>query len=218
MNIKKPMAVVCDFDGTITKSDVWNALWDFYTGTSWRQYNLAYGRGEINYPQLVEHCVQVVNFSEQQALDFVDQQCFFRDGFWLFLKFCLTHDIRFQVASGGLDFYINHMLKDWLDRIEIYCNPARFIKPVGMEIDLPWFDSDYCPSCGNCKRRNIEDLSGLGYFTVAIGDGTTDRCMAKSADLVFARDELAEYCVQNRIDYCGFESFDDILAHDCFRT
>ena len=45
---------------------------------------------------------------------------------------------------------------------------------------------------------------------VFIGEGYSDRCPARYADIVFAKDELLSYCQQENISYFEYQSFSDI--------
>lgn len=211
----KQVAIVCDFDGTITMCDVWDAIWDRFTGTDWRRFNEDYAKGVITYPQLVELCAKEVSFSLDEALEFVRTEMEFRPGFADFMQKCQHLKIPFMLASGGLDFYIKYMMNPWLPDIQMEFNTASFLPSGGLKIDLPFYNPQYCPSCGNCKRRWVEDFQARGYQVVGIGDGATDYCLADSADIVYARSILQEYCQQKGIAFKSFESFNDI---DFFTT
>ncbi|HET9461578.1 MAG TPA: haloacid dehalogenase-like hydrolase [Gaiellaceae bacterium] len=64
-----------------------------------------------------------------------------------------------------------------------------------------------CDVCGEpCKRS---DVAGLGDF-VYVGDGYSDRCVARVASRVFARDGLAAHLASNRIPFEPFEDFHGI--------
>jgi 2-hydroxy-3-keto-5-methylthiopentenyl-1-phosphate phosphatase len=61
-----------------------------------------------------------------------------------------------------------------------------------------------CAVCGErCKRS---DVSGLGGF-VYVGDGYSDRCIAKAAARVFARDGLARYLSAEGVAFEPFVDF-----------
>jgi 2-hydroxy-3-keto-5-methylthiopentenyl-1-phosphate phosphatase len=65
-----------------------------------------------------------------------------------------------------------------------------------------------CDSCGEqCKRMELERLA-VGHPIAYVGDGWSDRCAAKAADLVFARGTLAEHLTAEGIP---FEPFDDLF-------
>jgi 2-hydroxy-3-keto-5-methylthiopentenyl-1-phosphate phosphatase len=210
MQPKVRYAIVCDFDGTITCSDVWDSIWDHFTGTDWREFNKGYADGTYTYPDVVKHCSEVANFSRSQALEFVDQNMKFRQGFSDFVNLCDTSAVPLIIASGGLDFYVFQMLKPFLNQVSIFCNPTEFKDDGSLEIFLPEFNEEYCPSCGNCKRKYVEKLKQQGYKVIGIGDGTTDRCLAKAADIVFARDSLLEWCRETELKCIEFSTFDEI--------
>ena len=44
-----------------------------------------------------------------------------------------------------------------------------------------------------------------------IGDGTSDLCIARKADVLFATKKLDKYCKENSIKHYSFKSFDDII-------
>jgi 2-hydroxy-3-keto-5-methylthiopentenyl-1-phosphate phosphatase len=208
------IAIVCDFDGTVTISDVWDSIWDHFTGTDWRRFNEDYAKGLVTYPVVVERCAEIANFSRSEALEFVDRNMQFRDGFTEFMNRCRQYQIPFMLASGGLDFYVEHMMKPWLSHIQMECNKAVFPETGGLQIELPFYDPQYCPDCGNCKRRWVENFQRQGYRVVAIGDGATDYCLAESADVVFARSVLKEYCLKKGVEFTPFESFHDVNIFD----
>ena len=65
-----------------------------------------------------------------------------------------------------------------------------------------------CDVCGEqCKRMELDRLA-VGHPIAYVGDGWSDRCAAKAADLVFARGTLAEHLAAEGV---AFEPFDDLL-------
>jgi 2-hydroxy-3-keto-5-methylthiopentenyl-1-phosphate phosphatase len=63
---------------------------------------------------------------------------------------------------------------------------------------------------GNDKTFVIEEVRQPGSILVYIGDGYSDRAAAHVADLVFAKDRLAEYCGAEGIPYVPFVTFETI--------
>ena len=47
---------------------------------------------------------------------------------------------------------------------------------------------------------------------IYIGDGRSDFCVAGRADLVFAKDKLADYCSDKNIPFIAFDDFADLLS------
>ena len=75
-----------------------------------------------------------------------------------------------------------------------------------------------CGRCGNCKRNVVEGLraeaAARGAYPriVFIGDGSSDRCGAQVADLVFAKLRLRAWCDENGVDYIPFETMADVIT------
>jgi 2-hydroxy-3-keto-5-methylthiopentenyl-1-phosphate phosphatase len=64
--------------------------------------------------------------------------------------------------------------------------------------------------CGCCKRNLLMNMSGDDEISVYIGDGFSDACVSKYADVVFAKKSLASYCWKNNITYFEYSDFGDI--------
>jgi 2-hydroxy-3-keto-5-methylthiopentenyl-1-phosphate phosphatase len=66
-----------------------------------------------------------------------------------------------------------------------------------------------CAVCGErCKRSDVDGLADVVY----VGDGVSDRCIARAAGRVFARDGLAEYLAREGVAYETFEDFYEVEA------
>jgi 2-hydroxy-3-keto-5-methylthiopentenyl-1-phosphate phosphatase len=63
-----------------------------------------------------------------------------------------------------------------------------------------------CDWCGEpCKRAALPEGD-----VVYVGDGYSDRCAARAASRVFARDGLAAYLDEHRVEYTPFEDLRDV--------
>jgi len=56
-------------------------------------------------------------------------------------------------------------------------------------------------------------LNPTGAPAIFAGDGLSDRYAVESADLVFAKNELAGYCCANSIPHIEYENLIDVAAH-----
>ncbi|MFB3883930.1 MAG: hypothetical protein ACE144_01805 [Thermodesulfobacteriota bacterium] len=60
-----------------------------------------------------------------------------------------------------------------------------------------------CGRCGSCKKRLVrihrEAYDSIIVIVIVIGNGASDRCAARKADFVFAKDSLYDYCVDQDI-------------------
>jgi 2-hydroxy-3-keto-5-methylthiopentenyl-1-phosphate phosphatase len=76
-------------------------------------------------------------------------------------------------------------------------------------IEFPELE-DRCDGCGNCKGVHVRSVQRRGFEAVLVGDGLSDRCGARAANRVWARDELWDWCRSEGIPAQRFESFADV--------
>ena len=110
---------------------------------------------------------------------------------------------RPRIVSSGFHELIEPLLAREALELEVVANRLD-PRPEGWRVLFR--NDEPCVFCGEpCKRVDVADLDGLVY----VGDGFSDRCVALSADRVFARDGLAAY-----LDSQGaaFEPFTDFYA------
>jgi 2-hydroxy-3-keto-5-methylthiopentenyl-1-phosphate phosphatase len=68
-----------------------------------------------------------------------------------------------------------------------------------------------CEECGNCKAGLVKALQKDGNYVVFIGNGRTDVCPARGANMVFARDMLARTLEEEGKPFILFEDFHDVM-------
>jgi len=61
------------------------------------------------------------------------------------------------------------------------------------------------------KLLGVAGLQRAGYRTVFIGNGAPDFPAALRSDIVFARDNLLNCCVDAKLPHYPFEDFTDVL-------
>lgn len=72
---------------------------------------------------------------------------------------------------------------------------------------------DDCPRCGpsGCKAGVVRRLRRPGDVVLVFGDGSSDVCPAREADLVFARGYLAERCEREGLPWRPLTDFGRVL-------
>jgi HAD superfamily phosphoserine phosphatase-like hydrolase len=70
-----------------------------------------------------------------------------------------------------------------------------------------------CPRCGpkSCKAGIVRRLRRRGDVVLVFGDGPSDLCPAREADMVFARGHLAERCEQEGLEWRLLTDFATVL-------
>ncbi len=116
---------------------------------------------------------------------------------------------RFIVFSSGFRTVIQTTLDHWgLGDLEVVSHEALFTRDG---CRLVWSDrGEACAECGRrCKRHDLR-LRLRGERLVYIGDGISDRCGARMADVVFARDDLARDLSADGLAHIPFDDFTEV--------
>ena len=203
---RQPAAVFCDFDGTITESDMIVSIWRQFATPGWEKIKDDALAQRITVREGVAKVfASIPSNRRQDIVNFAMKEVRFRTGFRQFLVFCHKHEIPFYVTSGALNFFLEPIMepfKFWLSGM--YSMPADCSGPT-IKVLHPLA----CETCGLCKARAMAEHPGL--FSILIGDSVTDLHGATEANLVFARDRLKGYLDAKGVAYEPFETFVDIM-------
>lgn len=210
VNGNRKFKVFIDFDGTITKTDVGEALFLNF-GDAKRAQDIVqlYLDNKITSKQTwYMLCESIDNFDEKSFDDFlasIDIESDFKD----FITFCTENEIDTYVLSDGFDYYIDKILKrENLECLKKYTNKLEIIGGKFYPV-FPYTDEE-CNQCANCKRNHIIMNSAEEDFTIYIGDGWSDKCPAQYCDFIFAKDSLLKFCEKNRISYYPYRNFSEV--------
>jgi 2,3-diketo-5-methylthio-1-phosphopentane phosphatase len=204
--------IVCDFDGTAAEHDVQQRILDALADReAWRAINAAWAEGRLTTAMRAREQWALLRGSEQDILRVVEGEQL-APGFEAFARLCEDQGYPLYIVSDGFDIYICPMLeRAGLDHLPVIANSLRYVdgKPE-MSFLLQRSPDQYY---GNDKTFVIEEVRRPGSILVYIGDGYSDRAAAPVADLLFAKDRLADYCREQNIPYVPFTDFDDICHY-----
>jgi 2-hydroxy-3-keto-5-methylthiopentenyl-1-phosphate phosphatase len=202
------MLFILDFDGTIAPTDTVDALLERFAGPEWRVVEERWVKGAINSRQCMAEQIALVN-GERNELEGFLKSVVIDSSFADFVRY-VEPFADLAVVSDGLDYPIRHALRH-LD-IPIYANRMRF-RGNGLSIEFPYRDAACSVGSGVCKCAVARSVNaGRGLSTILIGDGRSDRCLARSADFVFATGALRKFCEVENIVHSPFETFGDVLS------
>jgi 2-hydroxy-3-keto-5-methylthiopentenyl-1-phosphate phosphatase len=205
--------VYCDFDGTVVTGDVGNALFRTFAGVRAVAIVEKYLKGTINAREcLLRECEAVGTVSRDDLEAFADG--FALDGgFPAFVSFCRAHEMPIVILSDGLDFYVKRILeRHGFGSIPFFANKTVFstdAELTTLSAEFPYRD-EHCDQCGNCKRNHIAVQSADDDVVIYIGDGISDRCPVRYADVVFAKNDLIKNCQESNISYFEYHDFVDV--------
>lgn len=203
--------IFTDFDGTISINDVGDLMFEQYADSSWDQTVQDWIDGKISSKECFIRGCNVAKVTKDQMERFSKSQKidpYFRD----FVDFCKKRDYPILVLSDGLDFYINQILSNnGFADLEVFANKVIFTDHDRIKPEFPYYELG-CLSCGNCKGYHLKEHRKNGDTLVFIGDGYSDRCAVEEADILFAKDDLKQYCLENNNQFYEFNNFKDILV------
>ena len=204
--------IFCDFDGTITTKDNIMAIMKKFAPPEWEPIKDQILGQEISIQQGVTRLFNLLSTNQKDEItQFVLDQAQIREGFEDFVAYTRSQRIPLFIVSGGIDFFVKPLLKDYITEDHIYCNVADF---SGDTISIEWAHScdEFCSNgCGCCKPSIIRKLSEDNTYKIVIGDSITDLQAAKLADKVIARDFLSKKCEELNIAFELFETFRDVI-------
>jgi 2-hydroxy-3-keto-5-methylthiopentenyl-1-phosphate phosphatase len=204
------MLFVIDFDGTLSVGDTVDAMLERFADGRWKDLEDEWLKGNITAIECMQQQLDLVE------VDQVTLETFFR-GIQLDASFIPFHKYISQfskvaIVSDGLDHAIDVATHNAdIPAMPIYANKLTF-KPNGVSISYPYRNPDCKAGNGVCKCQIADQLSAdVGGPVVLIGDGKSDYCLAKHADIVFAKSKLITHCEQENIPFRRFQTFAEVL-------
>jgi 2-hydroxy-3-keto-5-methylthiopentenyl-1-phosphate phosphatase len=204
--------IVCDFDGTITTRDTLDLIVHHWAPEVWEMAESRLRTGDMDLAQAMVEEFRAVKANEREVLDFVLAESEVRAGFTEFVAWVEEGRHELVVVSAGFRIIIDAILaRAGLSHLHVHAGDALFTSH-GAVLSLPPAPPGCAAPCSHCKSETIAAHAPFPGPVVYIGDGYSDRCPAEEADLVFARDGLADYLDGLDISYRPYETFYDVVA------
>jgi 2-hydroxy-3-keto-5-methylthiopentenyl-1-phosphate phosphatase len=202
--------IFCDFDGTITIEDIVDNLFSIYADESWKEIEKLWERGKIGSEKCLElQLASIKHITEDDLLGFTANvaidPCFSE-----FVKFIKQAGIDLYIVSDGFDRLIEPILKNhYISNIPVFSNGLK-IEKNKLIPSFPFKTNECYSGSGMCKCAIMEKYRA-NRIVIYIGDGRSDICAIRNADIVFAKGKLSNYCVENCINFFQFSHFGDII-------
>lgn len=205
------LAVLVDFDGTITMQDIGDVVIETFAKEDWRPVSDSYERGEISLRELWAAEISYLRAEDNDAMrEYARDIAKVRPGFHEFVTYCEENSIPLEVASSGITFYINAVLEKAKVKGLPVAAPSLAFDAEGR--GLVTFENGLrdCGITAMCKCERVWQQRRLGRTVLFVGDGASDYCAALQADHVMARSALARYCERENVPFTPFEHFDEV--------
>ena len=206
----KKTLIQCDFDLTVTDSDVSLLILDEFAEGDWRSLWDLYNKDKISLGEFNERAFRMVKAGRAEMSEFIKNRFKVRTGFPQFLNFCKKKEFRVVIVSNGLDFYIEDILNGlgW-NEVEFHAaettfDPTglkvRYVAHNGMELD------------NNFKLSYTDLFLQQGYRIAYVGDGNSDFVPAQKCQCIFATESLLKHCQTNKVACIPFSNFNDVIS------
>jgi len=203
------MIIFTDFDGTITKTDTLNMVLDEFTTEDWRKIEEQVTHHKLSEKEALQAEFDLLNVNFSKVISFLKNNAKIDPTFKNFVQWCKKRSIKLIVLSGGFDDFIQTVF----NKFEIRDVPfsSNKVKETNGKWKVIQADSPKIKNlCNHCKTYHLLSARLKGQKIVYIGDGNTDRCPAEKADIIFAKDSLAQYLNTINRTYYEYDSFADI--------
>jgi 2-hydroxy-3-keto-5-methylthiopentenyl-1-phosphate phosphatase len=200
-------SVFLDFDGTVTLRDVGQHLLARHASAEWLRLHDEYDAGVIGSRECLVGQWELVGVDEA-ALRATAAEVPVDPGFVPLAEAVRVAGAELTVVSDGFGFYAEAVCGSV--GVPVLTNRVDWATGA---LEFPYEDRCCaCATCGVCKQAPIKEARRAGRTTVLIGDGTSDRKAALLADVVFAKDALADWCDWYDVPHHRFTTLAEVHA------
>ncbi|NED66187.1 MtnX-like HAD-IB family phosphatase [Streptomyces sp. SID10244] len=203
-------SILCDFDGTISLEDVIDSLLEKYGQPGWQELEDQWKAGKIGSRECMQGQVRLLKL-DPATLDAHLDQVQIDPGFAAFVSRAEQLGVPLRIVSDGLDHAIHRILANHgLSRLPVVANHLRWCDDH-WELESP-YQAEGCRS-GTCKCTcAAQARANEAPRVLMIGDGSSDFCVSKDADFVFAKRRLITHCTHAGIEHAAIDTFHDAIA------
>lgn len=202
-------AILVDFDGTACSIDVADALLSRFGLPGWEGLDVAVDRGEKTIRAAIDGQASMLVAARQEMLDYVLRTCAVAAGFPEFCDWAAARGHEVTVVSDGFGFYVGPLLRAaglaWLPVVT-----NQLVRRAGAWHLRHPNSHPRCLGCGTCKMLAVTERQRTGDWVAFVGNGPSDRFAAFYADVVFAKERLAEICANEGVKFHPWDTFHDV--------
>lgn len=199
--------VYVDFDGTIMPCDTTDYLFERFALPEWHSIEDEWAAGSIGSRECMERQVGLLRASRADLVSAVEALPI-DPGFPRFLAACTAHGLGMTIVSDGLDLVIETVLRRHGLAVPFFANRLVETVPGRWRLEFPHASAKCAVGAGHCKCARTAEHGD--HFSVVVGDGRSDFCIAGRADLVIATSKLLEECQATGTPHLPFHDFDEV--------
>lgn len=185
-----------------------HVIFEAFADPTWRDIDDEWIRGEIPTSERARRQFALVQATEHEFLELIERHTV-DPAFPPLVAELQMQNIPVQVVSDGFDAYVRPMLRRaGLPDLPFQSNRLLF-RDGAIELEFPHERPGHDPR-GGWKAGPVRALQSQGWRVAYAGDGMSDLSAARTADLLFARSQLADRCQLEGIPYHAFDGMRDV--------
>ena len=205
-----------DFDGTITKQDSLDLLFETYADKSWKRYDQKWENGEIGSFENLSYAFSSFELTKDK-LNIIVQKLKVDTSFYNFLIHLNNNNFGYMILSEGIDYIIKNTLIEnapksfdlnLLNSLEVCSNHFNHNKVYFKNRSTHCKKINDCKLCSNCKYEITKRIKSKEK--IYIGDGLSDRFGILNCNSIYAKNKLFNFCNIQKLKAKKFDSFYDI--------
>jgi len=202
--------VFIDFDNTITCGDVLDGIIEkFAVNVRWRVLEEDWAAGRIGARACLEGQLGVLRASWPALTRHLDG-IRLDPGFAALRDLLQRERIELTVVSDNFDLFVGHILRQQgLGDVAYRANHLE-IAADRLLPSFPYANPD-CPDCAHCKKTHFLPPHHDARQVIFIGDGRSDICPARHADIVFAKTGLLSYLQGAKIPCLAYDDLTGVV-------
>lgn len=205
--------VFFDFDNTISTVDVLdNMLPRFSRDGLWIELEKQWRGGKIGSEVCLEGQIRGLSTSKHsldEYLSGIKLDPYFKK----LIKLLNAKKVKAVVLSDNFDYILRRILNHnhKVSGLRVYSNRLRFSR----NRLTPYFPyrSKNCQVCAHCKTKNLLENVNRDSVIIYVGDGRTDICPARYADIVFAKDDLLKHYKNIKAACFSYKGLKDVYDY-----
>jgi 2,3-diketo-5-methylthio-1-phosphopentane phosphatase len=200
-----------DFDGTITGADVLDELIRRHAvDDSWLAVEAEWQQGLIGSRECLSRQLAAVRATDAE-LDALLADIPLDPGVNRLFALLAEASVPATVVSDGIARFISNLMnRAGLSHVPVRSNRIER-RGTAMKLQCPHGSADCVSAAAHCKCHSMVALSTHGRdCNIYVGDGRSDLCPARRANIVFAKGVLAANLSGEGISYRPFETLDDV--------
>lgn len=201
--------VLCDFDGTISPTDVTDSLLERFARDGWQELERQWEAGRIGSRACMAGQVALLDCSREE-LDAHLAGIAIDPDFEAFAAEVQASGSPIAIVSDGLDVAILRILAAAsMPALPVCASRLVQTGPRRWALEFPHARANCVSASATCKCARAPGKADGPVLL--IGDGASDFCVAAACDLTFARGKLLTHCVAEGIDHRPVACFAEAL-------